>query len=52
MSNTCPYDQGCNEAFQAAMKDYFTGTAASYDAAVQAFQKAVKEKYPSLTFLS
>ncbi len=50
MSNTCPYDQGCNEAFQAAMKDYFTGTAASYDAAVQAFQKAVKEKYPSLTF--
>ena len=50
MSNTCPYDQGCNEAFQSAMKDYFTGTAASYDAAVQAFQKAVKEKYPSLTF--
>ena len=48
-TNTCPYDQRLNELFQAAMKEYFKGTS-SYDGAVQAFQKAVKQQYPNLTF--
>ena len=49
LSNTSPYDQGCNESFQKAMKDYFDGNL-SYDAAVDMFYKAVVEKYPELTY--
>ena len=50
MSNTCPYDQGCNEAFQAVMTDYFNGALYSYDAAVAVFQSTIKQRYPNLTF--
>ena len=49
LSNTSPYDQGCNESFQKAMKDYFDGNL-SYDKAVDMFYKAVVEKYPELTY--
>lgn len=41
------YDQTCNEAFQAAMKNYFTGKA-TYDEAIELFEKTVKEKHPEL----
>lgn len=43
------YDQGCNEEFQKAMKGYFEGTQ-DKDAAIEAFYKAVVEKYPDLTY--
>jgi hypothetical protein len=49
MSNISDYDQGCNESFQAAMKDYFEGKV-DYDKAIANFQTAVKEKYPELSF--
>ena len=49
LSNTSPYDQGCNEEFQNAMKNYFEGNM-SYDEAVDMFYKAVVEKYPELTY--
>ena len=49
LSNTSPYDQGCNEEFQNAMKNYYEGNM-SYDEAVEAFQKAVVVKYPELTY--
>lgn len=48
MSNISDYDQGCNEEFQGAMKNYFDGNA-SYDEALTQFNKAIKEKYPELT---
>ena len=48
MSNTSPYDQGCNEEFQGAMKNYFDGNA-DYDAALGQFKSAIVEKYPELT---
>ena len=35
------YDQGCNEKFQGAMKDYFLGTVDSYEAALENFKKAL-----------
>ena len=41
------YDQGCNEEFQKAMKNYFDGNASKEEALSQ-FYKAVKEKYPEL----
>jgi hypothetical protein len=41
------YDQGCNEEFQKAMKNYFDGNATKEEALSQ-FYKAVKEKYPEL----
>ena len=41
------YDQGCNEAFQAAMKDYFEGTV-DKATALQNFADSVAEKYPNL----
>ena len=50
LSNTSPFDQGCNEAFQAAMKDYFEGNVATVDEALETFKKAVVEKYPELTY--
>ncbi|MDD6369904.1 MAG: hypothetical protein PUG05_04090, partial [Galactobacillus timonensis] len=48
MSNISPYDQGCNEEFQSAMKNYFDGNA-SYDDALAQFNTAIVEKYPDLT---
>lgn len=48
ISNMGPDDQGLNESFQAAMKDYFTGTSTK-DAATDAFYKAAVEKYPDIT---
>ena len=49
LSNTCAYDQGCNEEFQKAMKNYFEGNA-TLDEALDLFYKAVVEKYPELTY--
>lgn len=48
MSNAGPYDQGLNESFQNAFKDYFTGTV-DEDTAKANFETAIKEKYPELT---
>ena len=48
MSNISNYDQGCNEEFQAAMKNYFDGNA-SYEDALSQFNTAIVEKYPDLT---
>ncbi len=48
ISNMGPYDQGLNESFQAAMKEYFTGNVKSVDDAVLNFYKAAIEKYPEL----
>ena len=47
MSKISPYDQGCNEEFQAAMKNYFLGKA-SKEEAIAEFNKAITEKYPEL----
>ncbi|MDO4804379.1 MAG: carbohydrate ABC transporter substrate-binding protein [Lachnospiraceae bacterium] len=47
MSNISIYDQGCNESFQQAMKNYFDGNA-TYDEALAQFQSAIAEKYPEL----
>lgn len=48
LSNLSAYDQGCNEEFQNAMKNYFDGNA-SLDEALDLFYKAVEEKYPELS---
>lgn len=48
LSNISKYDQGCNEEFQGAMKNYFDGNS-TYDEALQQFYTAIKEKYPELT---
>lgn len=48
LSNLSSYDQGCNEEFQHAMKNYFEGNATK-DEAIDQFKKAVAEKYPELT---
>lgn len=47
LSNLSPYDQGCNEEFQAAMKDYFNGNA-TLEAALANFKKNIVVKYPEL----
>ena len=49
LSDMSIYDQGCNEEFQNAMKNYFEGNA-SYDEALDLFYKAVVEKYLELTY--
>ena len=49
LSNISPYDQGCNEEFQNAMKNYFEGNA-TLDEAKDQFYKAVVEKYPELSY--
>ena len=49
LSNISEYDQACNEEFQNAMKNYFTGKAASYEEALEIFKKAIVEKHPELT---
>ncbi|MBQ0001759.1 MAG: extracellular solute-binding protein [Clostridiales bacterium] len=43
-----PYDQGCVEEFQTALKNYFEGNASKEDA-IELFYKSVEEKYPMLT---
>ena len=48
LSTQSAYDQGCNEEFQKAMKNYFDGNA-TYDEAIEQFNKAIVEKYPELT---
>ena len=48
MSNISDYDQGCNEEFQTAMKNYFDGNT-DYDGALAQFKTAILEKYPDLT---
>ena len=48
LSNISAYDQGCNEEFQKAMKNYFEGNATK-DEAIEVFKKAVSEKYPDVT---
>lgn len=48
MSNACPYDQGLNEGFQAAFKDYFDGVV-DLDTAKDNFEMNAIEKYPELT---
>lgn len=48
MSNAGPYDQGCNETFQSAFKDYYEGTV-DLDTAKANFEEQIKVKYPELT---
>lgn len=48
LSNLSNYDQGCNEEFQNAMKNYFEGNA-TLEEATELFYTAVTEKYPELT---
>ena len=47
MSNISPYDQGLNETFQAAFKDYFDGNV-DYDTALANFYNNAIVKYPNL----
>ena len=49
LSKISPYDQGCNEEFQNAMKNYFEGNA-TQEEALELFHTAVVEKYPELTY--
>ncbi|MBO5346656.1 MAG: carbohydrate ABC transporter substrate-binding protein, partial [Lachnospiraceae bacterium] len=49
LSNASAYDQGCNEEFQKAMRNYFEGNA-TLDEALDLFYKGVQEKYPELTY--
>ncbi len=49
LSNLSSYDQGCNEEFQNAMKNYFEDNA-TLDEALNLFYTAVVEKYPELTY--
>ena len=48
MSNAGPYEQGLNESFQGAFKDYFDG-AVDLETAKTNFQTSIGEKYPELT---
>lgn len=47
MKNISKYDQGLNEEFQKAFKDYFDGNVTK-DQALNNFYKAAIEKYPNL----
>lgn len=47
LSNASAYDQGCNEEFQNAMKNYFEGNA-TLEEALDLFYTAIGEKYPEL----
>ena len=49
LSNLSPYDQGCNEEFQKAMKNYFEDNA-TLEEALDLFYKGITEKYPELTY--
>ena len=46
-SNQGAYDQGCNEEFQGAMRNYFQGNATKEEA-LDLFKKAIVERYPAL----
>ena len=48
LSNISAYDQGCNEEFQNAMKDYFEGNAKTYEEALENFYNNIQTKYPEL----
>ena len=48
LSNLSAYDQGCNEEFQKALKNYFDGNA-TYEEALDLFYKGTIEKYPELS---
>ena len=48
LENVSPYDQGCTEEFQKAMKDYFEGNA-DLDTCLDTFYTAITVKYPELT---
>ena len=48
MKNISSYDQGLNEEFQKAMKDYFDGNVTK-DKSLDNFYKAAIEKYPNLS---
>ena len=48
MKNISSYDQGLNEEFQKAMKDYFDGNYKTYEDALDAFYDKVIVKYPEL----
>lgn len=47
MSKTSPFDQGLNESFQGAMKDYFAGSV-SKEEALENFYSTALTKYPEL----
>lgn len=47
MANAGPDDQGCNEALQTAMHDYFAGTVDLAKAKAN-FEKSIKAKYPEI----
>lgn len=47
LSNLSAYDQGCNEEFQGAMKDYFDGNSTLEDA-IALFKRNIVVKYPEL----
>lgn len=47
MSKISPYDQGLNESFQGAFKDYFDGVV-NKDTALENFYISALEKYPEL----
>ncbi|MDO4519866.1 MAG: carbohydrate ABC transporter substrate-binding protein [Eubacteriales bacterium] len=48
LSTMGDYDQGCNEEFQKAIKNYFDDNA-TLDEAIAQFKTAIVEKYPELT---
>lgn len=48
MSNISSYDQGCNEEFQGAFKDYFDGVVTKEEA-LENFNKNIVVKYPELS---
>lgn len=48
LGNCGPYDQGLNESFQGAMKDYFIGATKTKEEAIEKFYAAAIEKYPDL----
>ena len=47
MSHISAYDQGLNESFQGAFKNYFDGNATIDEAKAQ-FESIISEKYPEL----
>lgn len=47
MKNMSAYDQGCNEKFQEAMHDYFSGKV-TFDAAFANFETKIKSYYPDI----
>ncbi len=48
LENLSAYDQGCNEQFQNAMKNYFDGNM-TYDKALEEFYTKVTAKYPQIS---